>query len=118
MSVWRCCRRWCLAWRSRCFACFAAEESASDCWSKARIAESHCCCIFCSESRMLWPSLLSVDSARSEEHTSELQSPYVISYAVFCLKKHTLFSKVKLFSKRNIFEHFVYIPTGIITKAK
>src|ERR1051325_12120940 len=23
----------------------------------------------------------------SEEHTSELQSPYVISYAVFCLKK-------------------------------
>src|ERR1051325_7652384 len=26
-------------------------------------------------------------SERSEEHTSELQSPYVISYAVFCLKK-------------------------------
>src|ERR1051325_6660710 len=26
-------------------------------------------------------------SNRSEEHTSELQSPYVISYAVFCLKK-------------------------------
>src|SRR5213592_2194957 len=25
--------------------------------------------------------------ARSEEHTSELQSRYVISYAVFCLKK-------------------------------
>src|ERR1051325_12164438 len=24
---------------------------------------------------------------RSEEHTSELQSPYVISYAVFCLQK-------------------------------
>src|ERR1051325_11904512 len=27
------------------------------------------------------------DGSRSEEHTSELQSPYVISYAVFCLKK-------------------------------
>src|ERR1051325_12074225 len=27
------------------------------------------------------------DHRRSEEHTSELQSPYVISYAVFCLKK-------------------------------
>src|ERR1051325_10567909 len=27
------------------------------------------------------------DAFRSEEHTSELQSPYVISYAVFCLKK-------------------------------
>src|SRR5213079_3718887 len=26
-------------------------------------------------------------SGRSEEHTSELQSPVVISYAVFCLKK-------------------------------
>src|SRR5213079_3650272 len=26
---------------------------------------------------------------RSEEHTSELQSPVVISYAVFCLKKKT-----------------------------
>src|SRR5213595_4085881 len=28
-----------------------------------------------------------VDEIRSEEHTSELQSPSVISYAVFCLKK-------------------------------
>src|SRR5213592_1697358 len=28
-----------------------------------------------------------VYEARSEEHTSELQSRYVISYAVFCLKK-------------------------------
>src|ERR1051325_4049061 len=27
------------------------------------------------------------DGYRSEEHTSALQSPYVISYAVFCLKK-------------------------------
>src|SRR3546814_3452125 len=27
--------------------------------------------------------------ARSEEHTSELQSLMRISYAVFCLKKHT-----------------------------
>src|ERR1051325_8034957 len=26
-------------------------------------------------------------AGRSEEHTSELQSPYVISYSVFCLKK-------------------------------
>ncbi|GJQ31914.1 MAG: hypothetical protein HBSAPP04_07530 [Ignavibacteriaceae bacterium] len=27
---------------------------------------------------------------RSEEHTSELQSPYVIPHAVFCLKKNTI----------------------------
>src|SRR3546814_1243908 len=30
------------------------------------------------------------DRARSEEHTSELQSLMRISYAVFCLKKKTL----------------------------
>ncbi len=29
---------------------------------------------------------------RSEEHTSELQSLYAISYAVFCLKKKTKIS--------------------------
>src|SRR5439155_13029863 len=63
MSVWRCCRRCCMACRSRCFACFPAEESARDCCSKAFIAESHCVCMRCSESRILWPSLLSVDSA-------------------------------------------------------
>ena len=28
-----------------------------------------------------------MDKNRSEEHTSELQSPALISYAVFCLKK-------------------------------
>src|SRR5216117_1013931 len=28
-----------------------------------------------------------VEFFRSEEHTSELQSPFLISYAVFCLKK-------------------------------
>src|SRR6186997_2828512 len=33
------------------------------------------------------PLLVSVRSGRSEEHTSELQSPVVSSYAVFCLKK-------------------------------
>src|SRR3546814_6770770 len=32
-------------------------------------------------------SLLAGDRARSEEHTSELQSLMRISYAVFCLKK-------------------------------
>src|SRR5216117_4516843 len=30
-----------------------------------------------------------IDLLRSEEHTSELQSPFLISYAVFCLKKKT-----------------------------
>src|SRR3546814_8347289 len=34
-----------------------------------------------------------MDTLRSEEHTSELQSLMRISYAVFCLKKHTHSSK-------------------------
>src|SRR5213079_3759365 len=33
------------------------------------------------------PTMSSSSTTRSEEHTSELQSPVVISYAVFCLKK-------------------------------
>ena len=34
----------------------------------------------------LWELVMDRE-ARSEEHTSELQSPCEISYAVFCLKK-------------------------------
>src|SRR3546814_6292594 len=40
----------------------------------------------------IWPNWRSsgeVTNARSEEHTSELQSLMRISYAVFCLKKKT-----------------------------
>ena len=33
----------------------------------------------------------SIHAIRSEEHTSELQSRFGISYAVFCLKKKTFF---------------------------
>src|SRR5213075_3572932 len=36
---------------------------------------------------MSWPIAPPVECPRSEEHTSELQSRLVISYAVFCLKK-------------------------------
>src|ERR1043166_1692110 len=35
-------------------------------------------------------------SARSEEHTSELQSRFGISYAVFCLKKKSVAQDVSL----------------------
>src|SRR3546814_10548726 len=37
----------------------------------------------------------SIDAARSEEHTSELQSLMRISYAVFCLKKKNKKTKQK-----------------------
>src|SRR3546814_2915828 len=39
------------------------------------------------------PSLLKELTARSEEHTSELQSLMRISYAVFCLKKKKTISQ-------------------------
>src|SRR3546814_4621494 len=38
------------------------------------------------------------DAVRSEEHTSELQSLMRISYAVFCLKKKTLYCILYPFS--------------------
>src|SRR5216117_3602824 len=39
---------------------------------------------------------------RSEEHTSELQSPFLISYAVFCLKKKTNASSMLARVRRSI----------------
>src|SRR5213079_3754665 len=50
-------------------------------------------------------------AVRSEEHTSELQSPVVISYAVFCLKK-----KKKNIHTINIM--LFYITTIILIKKK
>src|SRR3546814_9550133 len=46
---------------------------------------------FCERTELftLAESLGGVESLRSEEHTSELQSLMRISYAVFCLKKKT-----------------------------
>src|ERR1051325_11888872 len=52
-------------------------------------------------------------AARSEEHTSELQSPYVISYAVFCLKKNMNNSQSHL-TKRILFDtqHTLHRESG------
>src|SRR5213083_3304761 len=52
-------------------------------------------------------------SCRSEEHTSELQSLAVISYAVFCLKKKKiittitfiLIQKIKIKNKKHKYTH-------------
>src|SRR3546814_5307779 len=41
------------------------------------------------DARLVLPAIAAVLRARSEEHTSELQSLMRISYAVFCLKKQT-----------------------------
>src|ERR1043165_1393443 len=41
--------------------------------------------------RQARPARVDRRAGRSEEHTSELQSRGLISYAVFCLKKKTMF---------------------------
>src|SRR3546814_9310483 len=46
-------------------------------------------CYLCGEIRPAQIHLLNNASARSEEHTSELQTPMRHSYAVFCFKKNT-----------------------------
>src|SRR5213595_2760993 len=50
---------------------------------------------------------LSSIGARSEEHTSELQSPSVISYAVFCLKKK---------NKKRIYIHIFLIWSNLLKR--
>src|SRR3546814_6793093 len=51
-------------------------------------------------SRSAWPMTAVCEvagmTARSEEHTSELQSLMRISYAVFCLKKKTQQTKIHI----------------------
>src|SRR3546814_1169248 len=47
------------------------------------------------------PPARSCERARSEEHTSELQSLMRISYAVFCLKKQTYKSEHHLIITRS-----------------
>ncbi len=53
---------------------------------------------------------------RSEEHTSELQSPSIISYAVFCLKKIFLMirrpPRSTLFPYTTLFRSYTGLPTA------
>src|SRR3546814_2833541 len=52
------------------------------------------------------------DEARSEEHTSELQSLMRISYAVFCLKKNTIHKlKYKTTLRTNTIFSYIITPT-------
>src|SRR3546814_6481418 len=59
-----------------------------------------------------WPGSPVHRPARSEEHTSELQSLMRISYAVFCLKKktqppYTRCTHADMIHKNNHYEHFL-----------
>src|SRR6059058_2304441 len=54
--------------------------------------------------------------ARSEEHTSELQSRNDISYAVFCLKKKNLLlfvSNLNPGAGANLQSHVIYYPLSL-----
>src|SRR3546814_6618246 len=71
-------------------------------------------------SAMRWPPCCR-KPARSEEHTSELQSLMRISYAVFCLKKKNNREKKYYICKKTkrLYTHYIYIheiKPYIITK--
>src|SRR3546814_1257816 len=71
-----------------------SSRSASSAWLQFRIARSTFSLLF-----------IGASPARSEEHTSELQSLMRISYAVFCFKKKTINTKqMNRTSKRRQFE--------------
>src|SRR5216117_3050947 len=56
---------------------------------------------------MARPNITIRRCARSEEHTSELQSPFLISYAVFCLKKKKAVFRKKFVPERDDTSLFV-----------
>src|SRR3546814_1770022 len=62
-----------------------AIEMPGDQITTVKLVRSHCGLLGCLRQHLVNHS--SRNGARSEEHTSELQSPMRISYAVFCLKK-------------------------------
>src|SRR3546814_2651832 len=47
------------------------------------------------------------NKARSEEHTSELQSLMRISYAVFCLKKKNTHTRITTYKNQNKKQHHI-----------
>src|SRR3546814_8077222 len=51
--------------------------------------------LWCGYTKACGQRVIAALVCRSEEHTSELQSPMRISYAVFCLKKKILHCTVK-----------------------
>src|SRR3546814_9886594 len=62
----------------------------------SQVAEAHVGAAVLEGARALQVLQLQVQLARSEEHTSELQSLMRISYAVFCLKKKIKKPKTKI----------------------
>src|SRR3546814_1088484 len=60
---------------------------------------------------LLYPYPVRVtQAARSEEHTSELQSLMRISYAVFCLKKKTTYKQQRLI-QNNLTQHNIIVDS-------
>src|SRR3546814_4535614 len=55
----------------------------------------------CGDRQPEQPATTAKATPRSEEHTSELQSLMRISYAVFCLKKKTIYTRYTLKTRVN-----------------
>src|SRR3546814_4574786 len=73
-----------LIWASRAASASRSPASASFCATQASPLASNSVGQYADDSERVATALR---TARSEEHTSELQSLMRISYAVFCLKK-------------------------------
>src|SRR3546814_7891951 len=72
------------------FRSSSTRKSASGRWRRPSAGSSAAASSCCRSSTTTPPA-----SARSEEHTSELQSLMRISYAVFCLKKNKHIHKLE-----------------------
>src|SRR5216117_4155878 len=94
---------------------FAISERVSPCSARSSprsvgrvtTTELSCCSTFIRAGTSWLSSPRGPFTIRSEEHTSELQSPFLISYAVFCLKKKknkhkTIYFFLNIIQKKNI----------------
>ena len=71
-------------WR---FAWFPAPEAVPESWLECDLPEADTVVVPSNWQMHGYDAPIYTNVTRSEEHTSELQSPDNISYAVFCLKK-------------------------------
>ena len=84
----------------RAWAAIATTTDLAKQWQHQQIETEHLMLALLDEDGLA-SRILQKAGARSEEHTSELQSPVPISYAVFCLKKKNINIKKNIYINDN-----------------
>src|SRR3546814_9519345 len=82
--------------------------------SVAIVGQQHPAHAECVEAAYRLGLILDRNAARSEEHTSELQSLMRISYAVFCLKKKTKYKRLYNSTRYNSTPTTIYTHNSIL----